>query len=337
MPVACRSRAGSVVLVVAAALFPTAAPAQPEVPPSRPVKTVGVIWDGDDPYVSLRLPPVFDMIVEHATDLTRRDLDLRFPDNKRIMGRWDLDGIEDAIDRQFSDPEVDIVLTLGPLATNLICRRPVLPKPVIAAYAVDPQAQGLRYTTDDPENTVSGVRNLNYLTNPEGVMRDLRKFHEITRASRIHVMTDSLLADSIPEIPEFTIAASRTVGIEVVLVPVSVSAEAALALVPDDAEAVYVTPLPRFSPEEFDRLVAGLIARRLPSFSLSGRPEVELGIMAGQREPAGSERLARRIALNIQRTLLGEDPGTLSIVIDPKVAKFRSQYFDKLKKSAAGD
>ncbi|MEL6822639.1 MAG: TolC family protein, partial [Calditrichota bacterium] len=47
-----------------------------------------------------------------------------------------------------------------------------------------------------------------------------------------------------------------------------------------------------------------------PSFSLIGRSEVEKGIFAGLN-PVIFPRMARRIALNVQRILLGEDAGTI--------------------------
>ena len=99
-------------------------------------------------------------------------------------------------------------------------------------------------------------------------------------------------------------------------VPVVGSADEALAQLPQDTEAVYITPLHRLSPEEFDRLVAGLIERGLPSFSLMGREEVVRGVMAGVRPETDFPRLARRIALNIQRILLGEDAGSLPVTLE---------------------
>jgi outer membrane protein TolC len=89
------------------------------------------------------------------------------------------------------------------------------------------------------------------------------------------------------------------------------SAQAALDAVPTDAEAVYVAPLYSWAPGELDLLVRGLIDRRLPSFARLDAREVERGFLATSTLTAFFDRLARRLALNIQRVLLGQDPGEL--------------------------
>jgi len=100
------------------------------------------------------------------------------------------------------------------------------------------------------------------------------------------------------------------------MVPIDKSVHEVFANLPPGIEAVYVTPLIHLPPGDFDRLVEGLIDRRLPSFSLMGRMEVERGVLAGLK-PDIFPRLARRVALNVQRILLGEDAGALPVVFAP--------------------
>ncbi|MCP4584256.1 MAG: TolC family protein, partial [candidate division Zixibacteria bacterium] len=61
--------------------------------------------------------------------------------------------------------------------------------------------------------------------------------------------------------------------------------------------------------------IAGLIKKRLPNFALTGIMDVERGAMAGVMTRQLFIRRARRIALNIQRILLGEKAEDLSISI----------------------
>ncbi|MCZ6776182.1 MAG: TolC family protein [Ignavibacteria bacterium] len=60
-------------------------------------------------------------------------------------------------------------------------------------------------------------------------------------------------------------------------------------------------------------MVAGLIQRKLPSFSLLGRLEVERGIFASAGPAFNITRLARRVGLYVQRILHGEEAGKLSV------------------------
>ena len=320
-----RRRSGRLLLALGG-LASGLVPSLGEVPGSnaavdRPVVNVGLVYDGPPPggegVVPERLKGLAELIEQETSALTGQEFDVRFPADKRLSGAWSVEEIRATIDRQLADPQVQIVVILGIFSTQDVCRRGDLPKPVIAPYAVDVEAQSLPFDIDADGRLITGVRNLNYLTAPGTIMRDLRRFREIVPFSRVHVLTDALVPEIIPEIPRAVIAGGRALGAEI-LPPVLVidSAEDALAALPSDTEAVYVTPLHRMPDDEFAALTEGLIRRKLPSFSLIGRDEVEQGLMAGVRPETDFERLARRIALNIQRILLGEDAGDLPITLE---------------------
>ena len=328
-----RILSGIVAALVALAADPGGSQAAEE-SAALPVKNVGIIYDGPPPAGTGLAPHGHDraatggsrcvrqfaelaeLIREETTSLTRRQLSVSFPESKRLTADWSVEGIRSAIETLLADPEVDLVLALGIFATNDVCRRRDLAKPVVAPFAIDIGAQSLPVASGPQGRPTSGVANLNYLLTPGSILRDLKKLRELASVSRIHVLADALFAEAIPEIPETVIAGGRALGLELPLVSVTDSADDALAALPADAQAVYITPLNRMPAGEFDRLVRGLIERRLPSFSLLGREEVTLGVMAGVRPEADGKRLSRRIALNIQRILMGEDAGRLPVTLE---------------------
>lgn len=291
-----------------------------EVPAGKPIINVGIVYDGSPPDGDSLAPEryrgLLEMIQQETQALTDPQFDVRFPESKQLSGNWQVEDIRASIDRLLADSDVHLVLTLGIFATNEVCRRRELSKPVIAPMAVDIAAQSLPVDHDGEGRLISGVPNLSYLSTPGTIMRDLRRFRELVEYSRVHVLTDALVAEAIPEIPEAVMAGGEALGATIAPpVLVVASADEALAALPPDAEAVYVTPLHRLASEEFERLVAGLIERGLPTFSLVGRDEVELGVMAGVRPETNFVRLSRRIALNVQRILLGEDAGQLPVAL----------------------
>jgi outer membrane protein TolC len=101
--------------------------------------------------------------------------------------------------------------------------------------------------------------------------------------------------------------------INIHIVPIEFSADEALAAFPSDTDAVYMFPLSQLSPGEFRKLLYGLILRKLPSFSLLGGDDVEAGVLASAAPKSEISRLTRRIALNVQRILLGEKASTLRV------------------------
>jgi ABC-type uncharacterized transport system substrate-binding protein len=86
----------------------------------------------------------------------------------------------------------------------------------------------------------------------------------------------------------------------------------ALSELSTDVEAVIVGPLTQTPRTEFVRLVDELIKRKLPSFSVFEVRDVEQGILASVITDVASQ-IARRVALNIQRILLGEEPGSIPV------------------------
>ncbi len=249
------------------------------------------------------------ILTREILELTRGEFDVRFPGEKRLHGNWSPAGVKRAVDLLLADPDVDLVLALSPLSSHEVAHRKPIPKPAIASIVIDVDFQDLPF-----RDGKSGVTNLNYLTSFQKFERDLKAFREIVPFSRMAIVLDRHFLEAFPKMKEKAMEVARENRIAIILVPAETSADSAIAALPPDVEAVLVTPLPRFSPEEFDRLVASINGRRLPSFSMFGRMEVEQGILACVAPASDPIRLARRLALNVQRILLGEDAGTLPVV-----------------------
>ena len=72
--------------------------------------------------------------------------------------------------------------------------------------------------------------------------------------------------------------------------------------------------MPQMNSEELSRLADELIKRKIPSFSLFSKRYLELGFLASMSPDTDMPRLLRRLALNVYRTLLGENPEGLPIM-----------------------
>ncbi len=267
---------------------------------------VNIAYMTDGPWAENQ--QVFKHFRQEINELLNADFEVHFFDNKPIVGDWTAKGVRSILDRLLNDSEVDIIIAAGVLASHDVCFRGDLPKPVIAPYILDMDVQGL------PEKEgASGVKNLSYISFPAAVVRDLKVFREVVKFDKITFLLAEYMAKGIPELcgpeREITIEAGSEVQAEFVVV--AESTIEALAKISEDAEAVYVAPLVHLPIDEFDRLVQGLIERKLPSFSLLGETEVERGLMFGLKPATMIERLARRVAINIQSILLGDEAGTI--------------------------
>ncbi|MEW5875870.1 MAG: TolC family protein [Candidatus Zixiibacteriota bacterium] len=298
-------RSCRILLVIVASLLLLSVRAWAEAP--RPIISIGIVTDG--PWE--RRDEIRTRFETELRDLLDTQYDLRFPAFAQLDGGWSPQLISASLDSLLRTPEIDLVLALGILASQEAgTRAGVLPKPVIAPFVLDAAIQGLPQS-----GGASGVKNLSYLTWPNSILRDWQTFHEIVPFTHLAFLTSKTVADVIPNLAERCNTIGDSLGIRVTPIPVDTALSDALAAIPPDADAVSVAPLFRLPPGSTEALARELIARRLPSFSLVGRRDVQLGILAGLGLDTNFDRIARRTALHAGRILNGEDAGTLPVAM----------------------
>jgi outer membrane protein TolC len=273
-----------------------------------PVVRVAIVIDG--PWESN--DEIREMFEQEILDIVEGEWDVRFPEDVRIVCDWTGSCVTEALDRLLADPRVDVIITLGVLASNYASTKGALSKPVIAPVVIDADIQDL-----PQDRGTSGVKNLNYIVFPNNVLRDMKTFLEIVTFKKVAFFVNANIRDNIPVLTERTSAILAELELEPQLIPIADSVDEAFAQMAPGTEAVYVAPLLHLSSEEWQKLPAGLIERKLPSFSLYGRSDVERGLLscvAGDIFP----RMSRRVAVNFQRIMLGEEPGLIPTAFDAR-------------------
>jgi outer membrane protein len=267
---------------------------------------VGVLLDG---------PSAREVInadaLEHAASAVYGDgLTLTVAPQSRLNGNWNVTALNAALDRLEADPQVDVVVTLGFAASHLVAHRPRLPKPTIAASVLDPVLQSFPL-----KGGTSGRHNFSYVTNFDRVDDQLSTFHRISGFSHLAVLADPLALQVVQELQNKATELQALTGTTIVLRPTHDLTDA-LANLPPGTDAVYVTPLMRLSNDDLRSLADQLAQRKLPTFSLLGRSEVEQGILlTTSSDTERTERLARRVALDIQRIVEGNDAADLEVAV----------------------
>ena len=296
-------------LLTALALLPALLPGPDLRAQDAPVARIAFVADDmDTPFAE----EIRALVRQELAGLARDDFDVRFPDDLTVIADGTADGIGRALDRVLANDEVAIVVTQGLLSSEIAVRRAPGPRPVIAATVFDARLQGF------PESAgTSGVANLTYIAPPPPgpVIRDLGKFRELATFSTAAILVEAEAAVTFAGFLEQLLEEAADLGISLQPVPVGETAASGLGRLPADADAVYVTPLTRMAPGEFELLAQGLAERRLPSFSYSGG-DVDRGIMASLAA-VDLPVVSRRIALNAYRILLGDDPATLPVILEP--------------------
>ncbi len=275
---------------------------------SPPIVRIGVVYDG--PHAGLGLGKFIHqgIIQKEILSLTQGEFHVQFPKKFQIHGGWSAKKVDRALTALLQEPAVDLVLTLGILSTNAALQRNGFSKPVIAPFVIDAELQGVPLRQGK-----SRIPNLTYLTSFKSFERDLEAFLEIVSFKHLALVEDAAIPEAIPQILEKINHAAQTNHIVIHNIRVTDSIESLWKQMPPEIDAVFVVPLFRLPGKEFDNMVQGFIDRGLPSFSLTGRSEVERGIFAGLSPETDSIRFARRIALNVHRILLGEPAEDLPV------------------------
>lgn len=271
---------------------------------SLPRVDIGIVSDGPSP-ITDRLAERTRLEIE---TLLQGEFEPVFGDRHARAGSWTLDSVRREVRALEDDPEVDVILALGVLASHLFCCEEVLAKPVIAPLVLDAVVQGL-----PRDGETSGRHNLNYLAIPSSARGDLEALHEIVPFERVTFVGNRWLFEAVPglghTLQDLVVEIDLDDRIE--LLPVGDSVDEALAALSPETDAVLLAPLLHLGQDERQRFLDGVNARDLPSFSIMGLDELEMGALASRRSSSLYQRLARRIALHVQRILLGEDAADL--------------------------
>ncbi len=274
----------------------------------KPEVIVGILldgrWDGDK--VAL------DELILQCNELLSAEFKIKFPENKILSGDWDLDKTNNNLIQLLNDPEVDIVIAYGEISSRLAVFTTDLPKPIIAPAAINANLQGMPI-----KNGTSGINNLNYLSFTSNLNNQIPTFKQLYDFNKVAMLINQNYYGSQKSVRD-TIESrlERSIeGVDVEFIPVGFDYQAVLESVSPDVEAVIIQPVRFLSYQQIDDLISRFKERGLPTFSIFDERYVQGEALAGFVPKNFFQRHSRRIALNIQAILLGENAGDLPVSI----------------------
>ena len=272
--------------------------------------TVGIVTDGSSSYNE----KIISLINKEVQRLTKNEFDVSLNKKYYLQGKWKKEGIQAALEKLYNTPEVDIVLVLGYAAPVVAVNQESYPKPTVASIIIDerianaPLAEG-----------TSGEHNLTYISIRGNMERELKFFREVVDFKRVVLITDALISEVLPKLS--TKGKREALDMKIKLMSIQHnggSVDELLSRFPKNTEAVMIGALPRINHKDKKRLLKKLTDRGLPSYSMVNSALVEQGALVTTLPSDNSRQIARRIALNIQGIILGEDPKDMSIFINEK-------------------
>lgn len=269
-----------------------------------PIVNIAIVADGP----SERIASIRTLFIEEMRAVNRGEFDIQAPIELQQEGDRTLAGVRLALNQVLTDSRTDVVVTLGVLGSHAAAQSNSLPKPVVAPVIPNHSLQNIPY-----QDGVSGKTNLSYVSLDVDIRRDLVAFDKIVPFTRLTILLDGAIAQAIPGINDEVARVAKELNIAITPVLGGETAASILRDIPEDTQAVYVGPLPALTTVEYQGLVNGLIERRLPSFAFNGKADVARGLLIGISPALEMDRLARRVALNVRRILLGEKASNLPV------------------------
>ncbi len=267
---------------------------------------IGIVYDG--PWI--KTEQTVSLFKREIDELLKGEFEINYA--KELDCQWNIELMKQNFDNLLNDPEVDIIITLGEIVSRIAFFYEDLPKPVIAPFAVNSQLHGMPYN-----NGVTGVNNLNYITFFSDLTKNIQILHQLYQFDfAVYLEYEvSIQEPIISNREDFFPRNIELSNCRLDAVAVGQDIDEVFSKIPDNAEAVIAFPLLNIPYEKTKELFSRIKAKGIPVFTLFDLDEdfINLGAVAGITPVEFFPRIARRLALNLQRILLGENPGQVPV------------------------
>ena len=244
-----------------------------------------------------------EQIGQEVTSLLGNKYDITIPAKNIKTASWDRQSILKEYKGLLADDSVDIIVVVGALNAAVLARLEVFPKPLILLGIMDYELQQVPITREKK----SGIRNLTYILPAHDFESDLKDFYDIFPYNNLTVVVDKKLAALIPGADEKFKAVVAGKGVECQIAAYDGRIDELVENFPSDTDAVLLAGLYRMPNTEKQKLIDHINHLQLPSYTFQGISEVRLGVLAGSAPETNLHKIARRIALNIEKILAGLD------------------------------
>jgi len=264
--------------------------------------SVAVVYDGP-----AKINQEFQFyLVQEVKGLMAGQVDVDFLDPALTTGTWSMEMVKTINTRLLADNRVDIIIGMGVLSSQDLASRKGLTKPVIAGFVINWKLQRIPFF-----NGTSGIPNLCYIQLKPSLENEFNELKKIVPFKNLALVISKDYFDVLNPEHRTTANFDTIGGVKINIILADTSSNGILKAIPRDADAVYLDAMFRLSISEFNRLMDSLNARKLPSFGFD-QTLVEEGALASVY-PRMIGRLSKRIALNIQQILLGQNASSLPI------------------------
>ena len=252
-----------------------------------------------------------DQLRQEVISLLGSKYDITIPSEKIKTASWSSQSILKEYEALVADDGVDIIVAVGALNAAVLIKRGVFPKPLILLGIMDYELQQVPITKEKK----SGIHNLTYILLVHDFENDLRVFYDIFPYKNLTVVVDKKLIAFIPGVGEEFREVVGAYDAVAQILAYDGNIDNTIENIPRETDAVMLGGLYRMSDREKQKLIDHVNHLRLPSYAFQGISHIKLGALAGSAPETNFQKIARRIALNIEKILVGLDPANFPTLL----------------------
>lgn len=226
---------------------------------------------------------------------------------EELSADWKLKKAQENLQIMLNNPDVDIVVALGFISSEMAAKLQVHPKPIIVTNVLDQKLQNLPLSS----NQSTGINNFTWIESFIRLKSDMLTFSQTFDFNHLAVFIPQELYEEFPIVDQFLTESVQK--FEISIVPVKIN-EDLVTQIPPKADAAFVFPLIQHSQTQTMELFTSLNKNKIPSLAVSGIPYLEMGATITFTPQFSFLQLARQVALLV--TKVGEGTNLSEIPIN---------------------
>ena len=268
---------------------------------------IGLLFDGEEN----RNISFISSFRSELNALLGSKYDIQINDAHVLDGQWSFSTIENNYYKLVSDKKIHIIVGAGAITSSIISSKKEYTKPVIAVGIVDPIVQGVSQVTGNK----SGIHNLTYIIGNKSIIKDLDTFHKVYPYKKLGFVYYEEFSKTMTQKgrAKINLLMARKKS-HFIRIPVKNSVNEVFESL-NKVDAVYISYLGKFEGKDKQYLIDQLNKRKIPSFG-SSIANTRSGMLAAMAPDEIVLKIIRRISLNIEAILEGQNPGELKVFAD---------------------
>tara|TARA_R110000787_G_scaffold13816_2_gene42968 strand:- start:7578 stop:9890 length:2313 start_codon:yes stop_codon:yes gene_type:complete len=276
---------------------------------TKKIYNIGILLDNQTPESKM----LVSALQNEIKAVVGEDASIRFSEANLLVNNYNLEKASVNYNTLLNS-NTDIILAFGLINNVVISKLKTHQKHTILFGAINED-----FNYFELEKGASGISNFTYLITPQSFKKDLGTLKELTSFTKVGIAIEEGLINILPFKTIFN-DETEALGVGYKIIPYKTSDDITNSIT-NDIDAFYLASGFFLNENDIAKISAKLVKEKIPSFTNTTIDDVKGGLMATNNSEDNIAQFFRRIALNIEACVNGQNLSELPVFI---------KYDDKL-------